>query len=176
MSASGRSSRIGDSCPVLARQCWAPGSPRGPGRLARSPSHCWSAWNELACNRGSDSRPRAIQWHRVSHEKAFLKLYSPLITAHSYRCRDSRDVTAVTTTHVVVRSPVKSSGMWHTRACKCHLAALYDKRLLCLRFISLLPSSVFAVWSGLRCDSRFRCHSIFFPPPQMSHCHTSWLL
>lgn len=48
-SAFGRSSRTGGSCPVLARRCWAPGSPRDPGRPARSPSRCWSAWNEPVC-------------------------------------------------------------------------------------------------------------------------------
>lgn len=73
-SAFGRNSQTGDSCPVLAQQCWAPGSPRGPGRPARLLSRCLSVWNEPVCNTGSHDRPTAIQSHKVLHATAFLKI------------------------------------------------------------------------------------------------------
>lgn len=123
-SAFGKNSRTGDSCPALAQRCWARGSPRGPGRPARSPSRCWSAWSEHACNTaGSHSRPRTIRSHRVSHAKAIFK--SVL----------SQAVTAVTNTHWVVLSPVQSFGIWRSSVCKCHVNRLSDECSLYNKFI-----------------------------------------
>lgn len=91
-------------------------------------------------------------------QKSFLKLYSPPITAYSYRGPDSHDVTA---THAVVISPVKSSGIWHTSVCKCHVR-VSNKCLLCFRFVAHLLSSCCAIWWGGRCESHFRCHKSLF--------------
>lgn len=71
-SAFGRSSQTGDFCPASAQRCSIPGNPRGPGRPARSPSRCWSAWNELSCRTGSQCSPREIESHRELYANAFL--------------------------------------------------------------------------------------------------------
>lgn len=83
-SAFGRSSQTGDFCPASAQRCSIPGSPRGPGRPARSPSRCWSAWNELSCRTGSQCSPREIESHRELC-KCFLivLLFWLLLTARS---------------------------------------------------------------------------------------------
>lgn len=121
-------------------------------------------------NTGSHSRPAAIRWHSASHAQAFVKLHSPLITVHSHCGGDSRDVSAVTTTHTAAISPVKSSGIWHTSVCKCHVCGPGDICLPCFKFST--PPPVIVLRCLMRCESHFRCHTPVLPPLPGRHTLT----
>lgn len=130
-SASGRSSQTGDSCPASARRCWGPGSPRDPGRPARSPLHYWSAWSEPACNTGSDKMAE----RRLGESLFNINIPHVPPTAG-----------AVTATHSV--ELVKSSFTWHNSA------QMSRRSTQCLSCLELLPQLSFILCHLRRCDSR----------------------
>lgn len=133
MSASGRSSRTGDSCPASARRCWGPGSPRDPGRLARLPLHYWSAWSEPACDTGSDKMAE-----RHLGESLFDINIPRVLPAAG----------AVTATHSV--ELVKPSFTWHSSA------QMSRRSTQCLPCLESLPQLSFILCHLRRSDSRTR--------------------